>query len=169
MAGGQRAARTTSILISGIVILSAPEAALLPRKPEPGSTLFAVPWHAEALGIVNALFQSGMYSQVEWANSLAAEIRRLAASGEPDTEEIYYQAVLAALEGLVGEKSPDTGGLLGDRVEAWRRAYLNTPHGHPVSLAAAAGPALDHEPDDHEDQDHRHAHKFPGVSAPRAR
>ena len=112
--------------------MSAPEAALLPREPKPGSTLFAVPWHAEALGITNALIQNGMYSQVEWANSLAAEFRRLAISGEPDTEETYYQAVLAAVEGLVGEKSPDTGALLGDRVEAWRRAYLNTPHGHLV-------------------------------------
>ena len=52
--------------------------------------------------------------------------------GEPDTEETYYQAVLAALERLVGEKSPETGGSLVDRVEAWRRAYLYTPHGQPV-------------------------------------
>jgi nitrile hydratase accessory protein len=130
--------------------LSAPEAALLPREPKPGSTVFAVPWHAEALGIANALIQNGMYSQVEWANALAAEIRGLTAAGEPDTEETYYQAVLAALEGLVGEKSPETGGSLAARVEAWRRAYLNTPHGQPVTLAAAASPAADHCPDDHE-------------------
>ena len=136
--------------------MSAHEAALLPREPKPGSTVFAVPWHAEALGIANALIQSGMYSQVEWAETLAAEIRRLAASGEPDTEETYYQAVLAALERLVGEKSPETGGSLVDRVEAWRRAYLNTPHGQPVTLAAAAGLAVAYEPNDHED--HHHAH-----------
>ena len=130
--------------------MSTPEAALLPREPKPGATVFAVPWHAEALGIANALIQSGMYSQVEWANALAAEIRLLAVAGEPDTEDTYYQAVLAALEGLVGEKSPETGGSLVARVEAWRRAYLNTPHGQPVTLAAAASPAADHCPDDHE-------------------
>ena len=136
--------------------MSALEAALLPREPEPGSTVFAVPWHAEALGIANALIESGMYSPVEWAETLAAEIRSLAASGEPDTEETYYQAVLAAVERLVGEKSPETGASLVDRVDAWRRAYLNTPHGQPVTLAAAAGPAVDHEADD--DGDHHHAH-----------
>lgn len=136
--------------------MSTPEAALLPREPNPGSPVFAVPWHAEALGIANALIQSGTYSQVEWTEALAAEIRRLAASREPDTEQTYYQAVLAALERLVGEKSPETGGSLVARVEAWRRAYLNTPHGQPVTLSAAVGPAVDHEPDDHED--HHHAH-----------
>lgn len=116
--------------------------------------MFAVPWHAEALGIANALIQSGMYSQVEWANALAAEIRLLAVAGEPDTEDTYYQAVLAALEGLVGEKSPETGGSLVARVEAWRRAYLNTPHGQPVTLAGAASPAADYWPDDHEYHHH---------------
>jgi hypothetical protein len=64
--------------------------------------LFVVPWHAEALGIVNALVQSGMYSQVEWTEALS---------------------VLAALEHLVGEKSPETGGSLADSVEAWQRRY----------------------------------------------
>ena len=66
---------------------------------------------------------------------------RAGESGEPDSEESYYRAALAALERLVGDKSPETGGSLSDRVEAWRRAYLNTPHGQPVTLAAATGPA----------------------------
>jgi hypothetical protein len=85
-----------------------------------------------------------MFSAVEWAETLGAEIRRLADEGEPDNEEAYYRAALGALEPLVGEKSPDAGELLVDRVEAWRRAYLNTPHGQPVTLAAAAGPAENH-------------------------
>ena len=82
--------------------------------------------------------RNGMFSAVEWAETLGAEIRRLGDAGEPDNEETYYRAVLGALEQLVGEKSPDAGGLLLDRVEAWRRAYLNTPHGQPVTLDAAA-------------------------------
>jgi nitrile hydratase accessory protein len=132
--------------------LSAPEATLLPREAAPGAPVFAEPWHAEVLGIANTLSRSGMFSVSEWAATLGAEIRRLAASGEPDTEETYYRAALGALERLVGEKSPATGGSLHDRVEAWRRAYLNTPHGQPVTLDAADLPP------EHADHHHDHHH-----------
>ncbi len=135
--------------------MSPPEPALLPREPKSGSTVFAEPWHAEALGIANALIQSGMYTHVEWAEALGAEILRHT-SAEPETDETYYQAVLAALEKLVGAKSPETGGSLGDRVEAWRRAYLNTPHGRPVTLAGTGGPAVDYEPDNPGGHHHTH-------------
>jgi nitrile hydratase accessory protein len=131
--------------------LSAPEPALLPRDATPGAPVFGEPWHAEVLGIANALIRGGMFSSTEWANELGAEIRRRGEASEPDTETTYYYAALGALERLVGEKSPATGGSLLDRVEAWRRAYLNTPHGQPVTLAAAALPRADH---DHHDHDH---------------
>jgi nitrile hydratase accessory protein len=132
--------------------LRAPETALLPREPSPGAPVFAVPWHAEVLGIANALMQSGMFSEVEWAETLGVAIRRIADAGEPDNEETYYQAVLGSLEQLVGEKSPVAGGLLLDRVEAWRRAYLNTPHGQPVTLDAAALSYDGHDHDHHRRQ-----------------
>jgi len=93
-----------------------------------------------------------MFSAVEWAETLGARIRRIGDSGEPDNEETYYRAVLSAVEQLVGEKSPDTGGLLLDRVEAWRCAYLNTPHGQPVTLDAAA--LSSHNGQDHDHHDH---------------
>jgi len=134
--------------------LSAPETALLPREPEAGAPIFTVPWHAEVLGIANALIRGGIFSAAEWAEALGAEIRRRNEVGDPDTEETYYQAALGALERLVGEKSPETGGSLQDRVEAWRRAYLNTPHGQPVTLAAAEVENVDH----HHDHDHDHHH-----------
>jgi nitrile hydratase accessory protein len=130
--------------------LSGPEPAFLPREAAPGAPVFAEPWHAEVLGIVYALTRADLFSPAEWADSLGAELRRLGDSGESDTEETYYRAALAALERLVGAKSPETGGDLGERVEAWRRAYLNTPHGKPVTLAAAAAP-VDHRHHDHLD------------------
>ncbi|HVX81594.1 MAG TPA: nitrile hydratase accessory protein [Devosiaceae bacterium] len=135
--------------------MSAPEASLLPREPSAGAPTFALPWHAEALGIANVLMQSGMYSAAEWAAALGAEIKRRAEAGEPDTDETYYGAVLAAVEHLVAEKSPSTGGSLAARVEAWRRAYLNTPHGQPVLLEAADKPPLGH--DSHDEHGH-HGH-----------
>jgi nitrile hydratase accessory protein len=138
--------------------LSAPEASLLPRERAGNAPTFTLPWHAEALAIANVLMQSGMYAANEWAAALGAEIRRLGEAREPDTDETYYRAVLAALERLVAEKSPSTGGSLPERVEAWRRAYLNTPHGQAVLLEAADRPAVNHggrhEHDHHDHHDH---------------
>lgn len=136
--------------------MSPSDPSLLPREPADGGPIFSVPWHAEALGIANVLMQSGMYAAAEWAAALGAEIRSRSVAGEPDTDETYYRAVLAALERLVADKSPSTGGSLAERVEAWRRAYLNTPHGQPVLLEAADGEPVDH--DDHHDHGHHHHH-----------
>ena len=114
---------------------------LIPREPAPGAPVFAEPWHAEVLGIADTLTRAGLFSVGEWADALGAEIQRQNDSGGGDSDESYYQAALAALERLVGDKSPETGGALAERVDNWRRAYLNTPHGQPVTLAAAHDPA----------------------------
>jgi nitrile hydratase accessory protein len=134
--------------------LSAPEVgALLPREPAPGAPVFGEPWHAEVLAIAYALTRSGLFTPAAWAEALGAEIRRSGAAGEPDSEASYYRAALAALERLVGAGSPQTGESLDERVEAWRRAYLNTPHGQPVTLAAGEGPVDKHR---HAHDDHHH-------------
>jgi nitrile hydratase accessory protein len=136
--------------------LSAAEAGttILPREPAPGTPVFAEPWHAEVLAIAYALSRSGLFTAGDWAEALGAEIRRATEAGEPDSDASYYRAALAALERLVGASSPETGGSLEARVAAWRRAYLNTPHGRPVTLAAGAGP-VDNNGDRH-DHDHHH-------------
>ncbi len=130
--------------------MTAPEPSLLPREPAAGAPVFAEPWHAEVLGIAQALTRAGLFTASEWAEALGAEIARAGEPGGQDSEETYYRAALAALERLVGDKSPETGGSLPERVEAWRRAYLNTPHGKPVTLAAAAEAAR------RGDRHHRH-------------
>jgi S1-C subfamily serine protease len=45
-------------------------------------------------------------------------------------------AALRALERLVAAGGGLPAPVLAERVEAWRRAYLNTPHGRPVQLSA---------------------------------
>lgn len=124
--------------------MSTHEEALLPPEQQPGAPTFAEPWHAEVLGVANVLLASGMFSASEWAAALGAGIRQGADADEPDPTGGYYHAVLAALERLVAEKSPETGGLLPGRIEAWRRAYMNTPHGMPVTLEAAGEGGEDH-------------------------
>jgi nitrile hydratase accessory protein len=130
--------------------LSDPEEALRPRRPANGGPVFAEPWHAETLAVVHALIGSGLFSAADWAGALGREVAAATARGDADTDETYYLCVLAALEGLLTETSPDLAVDLDDRAEAWRRAYLATPHGHPVTLEAACRPPLDH--------DHHHHH-----------
>jgi len=121
--------------------LSRPEAAAIrPREGNPDAPVFAEPWHAQVLAVAHGLSASGLFSASDWATALGAALRDGEARGEPDTDETYYAAALTALERLVAERSPATGVALAGRIEAWRRAYLATPHGKPVELAAGIDP-----------------------------
>lgn len=52
-----------------------------------------------------------------------------------DRPDSYYQHWLAALEHLAIAKGLSGACELAQRVQAWREAYLATPHGQPVELA----------------------------------
>ncbi len=108
-----------------------------------GAGTFAEPWHAQVLAIANGLTVAGLFSRDDWAAALGAALRAAEAGGAPDTDATYYAAALAALEGLVAARDPATGGALSPRIEAWRQAYLHTPHGKPVVLGAGTGGAGD--------------------------
>jgi hypothetical protein len=43
---------------------------------------------------------------------------------------------MRALEALVARKSGIAGSDIDHKAEAWRDAYLNTPHGQPIELPA---------------------------------
>lgn len=99
--------------------------------------VFAEPWEAQAFALAVRLHEAGCFTWKEWAAALAAELQAAEDRGEPDDGTRYYAHWLAALEKLVGEKGLLEPGTLGPRRNAWERAYRNTPHGKPVTLAAA--------------------------------
>ena len=107
----------------------------LPRDQD--GPVFKEPWEAMAFALAVRLSEAGCFTWSEWATSLSQEIKAAQARGDPDLGQTYYQHWLNALErhcvanGLVG------GEEMRQRVEAWRRAYQNTPHGQPIELAAA--------------------------------
>ena len=105
-----------------------------------GEPPFAEPWQAEVLALAFALSKSGMFSAAAWSEALGAELRRAEARGAADDHETYYAAALAALERLVAAAGGIEAGEFAVRLEAWRHAYLATPHGQPVELAAATSP-----------------------------
>lgn len=116
----------------------APDLPALPRDSA-GAPVFGAPWEAQAFAMAVRLHEAGHFTWTEWAERLAAEIKRARAAGDPDRGDTYYHHWLAALEGLVAEK-----GLVGDdelrrRKLEWEAAARATPHGKPIELRAREG------------------------------
>jgi len=116
--------------------LNRPELGFL--KAKDGEPVFGEPWHAETLALADLLVERGAISPERWAETLGAEIAALKSA--PDDRETYFRAVLAALERVLTESGAITHTELNAREHQWERAYLNTPHGKPVELAAGMEP-----------------------------
>jgi nitrile hydratase accessory protein len=95
---------------------------------------FREPWEAQAFALTLALHERGVFTWKEWADTLAIEIGRAQAGGDPDTGETYYQHWLAALEQLVAQKGLATRDMLARYRDAWDHACERTPHGKPIEL-----------------------------------
>jgi nitrile hydratase accessory protein len=96
--------------------------------------VFREPWEAQAFAMTLALYERGLFSWKEWADTLGAEIKRAQAEGDPDTGETYYLHWLAALERLVAEKGVAPAETLARTKHAWEHACERTPHGQPIEL-----------------------------------
>jgi nitrile hydratase accessory protein len=104
--------------------------------PAPGDEpVFREPWEAQAFAMTLALHRRGVFTWAEWSATLAAEIRRARAAGDPDTGETSYRHWLAALERLVADKGLSDRAELARYHHAWRQAAERTPHGSPIELA----------------------------------
>lgn len=98
--------------------------------------VFGEPWEAQVFSLVAALVDGGTISSAEWSQALGAAIREAQQEGDPDTGDTYYQHWLRALENLLQTKNLALNEELHALVQAWREAYLATPHGQPVELTA---------------------------------
>ena len=96
--------------------------------------VFREPWEAQAFAMALALNERGLFAWPEWAATLADEIKRAQAAGDPDTGETYYRHWLHALERIVTEKGIATGDTLHRYRDAWDHAADRTPHGAPIEL-----------------------------------
>src|SRR5438105_3963579 len=104
----------------------------IPRDAE--GPVFREPWEAQAFAMALALHARGLFAWPEWAATLADEIKRAQAAGDPDTGETYYRHWLATLERLVAEKGVTDRATLARYHDAWDRAADRTPHGTPIEL-----------------------------------
>lgn len=101
-----------------------------------GAPVFAAPWEASAFALAVRLSAAGCFTWDEWAAALAEEIRAAQREGDPDLGDSYYRHWVRALERLCAERGVVSVGEAERRKEAWRAAYLRTPHGQPVELRA---------------------------------
>lgn len=107
----------------------------LPGQPsDADGPVFAEAWQAQAFAMTLTLHERGVFTWKEWAATLADEIRRAQAAGDPDTGATYYLHWLKALERLVVEKGVATADVLHDTAHAWEDAARATPHGQPIVL-----------------------------------
>jgi nitrile hydratase accessory protein len=112
-----------------------PPPALAPGMPrDADGPVFREPWEAQAFAMTLALHERGLFSWVEWAEALAAQITAAQAAGDPDAGDTYYRHWLAALEGLVARKGASSGDELARYRHAWDHAADRTPHGQPIEL-----------------------------------
>lgn len=97
--------------------------ALVPDEP-----VFAAPWEASAFALAVHLGERGTFSPAEWTERLGRTIDNTG----PDLA--YYEQWLSALESLCIERGLLSDAEIRSQIEAWRHAYLTTPHGQPVHL-----------------------------------
>jgi nitrile hydratase accessory protein len=106
----------------------------IPRDAE--GPVFREPWEAQAFAMALALHARGLFTWNEWAATLAGEIKRAKAKGDPDSGETYYQHWLATLERLISAKGVASADTLHRYRDAWDHAADRTPHGSPIELKA---------------------------------
>ena len=100
-----------------------------------GGPVFDEGWQAQVLALAFNLVERGQFTSTQWSEALGAELVLASERGETDNAATYYQAVLSALEKLLDTQDSLRSQVVDQRTEAWRAAYLRTPHGQPVELA----------------------------------
>ena len=96
---------------------------------------FEQPWHAQVFALTHKLADAGHYTWTEWAAQFAAALEQARLSGGTVDGSDYYDIWLETFEALLVKLDLASPEEVGELFKAWKQAYLNTPHGHPVELA----------------------------------
>ena len=97
--------------------------------------VFAEPWQAQAFAMTITLYERGLFSWSEWAETLSLKLEERASVGDDQAGQHYYEDWLAALELLVSSRTDIRSAALVDLKDNWEQAYRTTPHGEKVTLS----------------------------------
>lgn len=98
---------------------------------------FDEPWQARAFALVVNMSKAGLFPWADWSQALGAEIKRAPQRPDENINDAYFRQWMTALEGMVESLGLTSDEEISDRAEEWKQAYLNTPHGVPISLCNA--------------------------------
>ncbi|MEX0340286.1 MAG: nitrile hydratase accessory protein [Arenibacterium sp.] len=101
------------------------------ERPEP---VFAEPWHAQLFALTVHLNETGQFAWSDWAERFGATLARHGLARELDGGDDYFIAWLETLQDFMAEKELALPAETDAMQVAWRRAYLETPHGQPVII-----------------------------------
>ncbi len=110
-----------------------------PQRPQPlkdldGMPVFEQEWQAQVLAMADALITNKSIEPTRWSETFGAGLIQAHAAGHQDDLETYYAVALDTLETLMTTQGTVTEVEILKRQEAWKQAYLRTPHGQPVIL-----------------------------------
>ena len=115
--------------------MSKPEAdGPIPLKRLDNGPVFDEAWQAQSLAMAEVMISKGIFTATDWAETLGAELAVKNLNNDPDDMNSYYEAVLGALSKLLDKNGAVSSNELSSRRDAWKEAYLSTPHGEPVEL-----------------------------------
>tara|TARA_R110002094_G_scaffold216392_2_gene187270 strand:- start:1007 stop:1345 length:339 start_codon:yes stop_codon:yes gene_type:complete len=99
--------------------------------PEP---VFEAPWHAQIFALTVHLNEAGHFAWPDWAQRFGATLKAHGLEKELNGGEDYFAAWLETLETLLADSGVASGDDVAALRDAWKNAYLSTPHGAPVHL-----------------------------------
>lgn len=108
--------------------------------------LFDKPWQARAFALVVNMNKAGLFPWKDWSATLGAVIKAEPQQPGETVNDAYYRQWMAALEKMVASLGLVDGADVTSRAEQWRKAYLNTPHGVPITLCNAEKPPAQDTP-----------------------
>ena len=97
---------------------------------------FAAPWHAAAFAMTVHLYERGLFTWPDWAAALGRALAADEKAGRLDGSDDYYRAWIATLQELLAANGVAGAPEIETVMKEWKAAYLATPHGEPVRLAA---------------------------------
>jgi hypothetical protein len=109
------------------------------HRPQPfknldGTPVFEQEWQAQVLAMADSLIANKSIEPTRWSEAFGAGLAKAHAAGRQDDLDTYYAVALDTLEKLMMTQGALTRFEILKRCEAWKRAYLRTPHGQPVKL-----------------------------------